>query len=133
MKVTASGTSTAHGPAEWFTGTVLIDTVRTPDSQTAIGCAHVRFTPGARTVWHTHPLGQTLYITDGVGLVCRRGGEPLEIRPGDVVVIEPGEEHWHGAAPDRFMAHVAMQQADLRGEVVNWLEPVRDEDYLRGS
>ena len=133
MKVTASGISTAHRPAEWFTGTVLIDTVRTPDSQTAIGCAHVRFTPGARTVWHTHPLGQTLYVTDGVGLVCRRGGEPLEIRPGDVVVIEPGEEHWHGAAPDRFMAHVAMQQADVRGEVVSWLEPVRDEDYLRGS
>lgn len=129
MKYTPSSNKTAKGPADWFTGEVYIDTVRVPDEQTAIGCAHVRFTPGARTHWHTHPKGQTLYVTDGIGLVCRRGGEPQEIRPGDVVYIEPGEEHWHGAVPDRFMSHIAMQEADETGQVVMWKEPVVDEEY----
>lgn len=129
MKITRSGGKTAHGPADWFTGDVLIDSVRTPDETTTIGCAHVRFSPGARTAWHTHPLGQTLYVTDGIGYVSYRGGEIIEIRPGDVVHIEPGEEHWHGATPDRFMAHIAMQQADANGQVVTWLEHVTDEEY----
>jgi quercetin dioxygenase-like cupin family protein len=129
VRFTKSGGSTVPGPAEWFTGTVFIDTVRNPDADTAIGCAHVRFAPGARTAWHTHPLGQTLYVTDGIGLVARRGGEITEIRPGDVVHIEPGEEHWHGATPDRFMAHIALQQADEDGQVVTWLEHVTDVDY----
>ena len=127
------GAPTAAGPAEWFTGTVLVDTIRSPDDRSAIGCAHVRFTPGARTFWHTHPEGQTLYVTDGVGYVARRGAEPVEIRPGDVVFIEPGEEHWHGASADRFMAHIAMQEADDSGQVVTWLEPVLDTDYARSS
>jgi quercetin dioxygenase-like cupin family protein len=103
-------TKTAKGPADWFSGDVYIEPIRDPDNQSAIGCAHVRFTPGARTAWHKHPKGQTLYVTDGVGLVTRRGGETKEIRPGDIIYIEPNEEHWHGAAPDRFMSHVAMQE-----------------------
>jgi quercetin dioxygenase-like cupin family protein len=129
MRFTKSGGNTAQGPADWFTGTVFIDTVRNPDTDTAIGCAHVRFSPGARTAWHTHPKGQTLYVTDGIGLVARRGGAVTEIRPGDVVYIEPGEEHWHGATPDRFMAHIAMHEADDNAQVVTWLEHVTDTDY----
>jgi quercetin dioxygenase-like cupin family protein len=129
MKYTPSSGKTVQGPEEWFTGTVFMDSVRTPDEQSAIGCAHVRFLPGGRTVWHRHPKGQTLYVTDGIGFVASRGGEVVEIRPGDVVYIEPGEEHWHGATPDRFMSHVAMQEADDSGEVVTWLERVADADY----
>jgi quercetin dioxygenase-like cupin family protein len=115
VKFTKSARQTNRGPETWFTGAVFVDPIRDPDEQSAIGCAHVRFTPGARTAWHHHPRGQTLYVTDGVGLVCRRGGNPQEIRPGDVIYIEPGEEHWHGATPERFMAHVAMQEADDDG------------------
>lgn len=126
---TRAGAPTSNGPADWFTGSVYIDGIRTPDEQSAVGCAHVRFTPGARTAWHTHPRGQTLYVTDGIGLVSRRGGQVQEIRPGDVVYIEPGEEHWHGATPDRFMAHVAIQEADADGEVVTWLDHVTDAEY----
>jgi quercetin dioxygenase-like cupin family protein len=129
MKVTKTDRRTVTGPPEWFTGAVYIDGLRDPDDQSAVGCAHVRFTPGARTAWHTHPKGQTLYVTDGVGLVARRGGEVQEIRPGDVVYIEPGEEHWHGATPDRFMAHVAIQEADNEGRVVTWLEHVAEDEY----
>ena len=124
MKFTKSTRPTNRGPETWFTGAVFIDPIRDPDEQSGIGCAHVRFTPGARTAWHHHPKGQTLYVTDGLGLVCRRGGNPQEIRPGDVVYIEPGEEHWHGATPDRFMAHVAMQEADASGQVVTWLASI---------
>ena len=128
MKLTKSGGQSASGPAAWFTGDVLIDSIRNPDGQSAVGCAHVRFSPGARTAWHHHPKGQTLYVTDGIGLVATRDGVQ-EIRPGDVVYIEPGEEHWHGATADRFMAHVAIQEADENGEVVTWLDPVTDEEY----
>lgn len=129
MKYTRAKVATAAGPADWFTGNVFIDGIRTLDAQSNVGCAHVRFTPGARTVWHTHPVGQTLYVTDGIGLVGRRHAAPQLIRPGDVVFIEPGEEHWHGAAPEHFMAHIALQEADASGEVVTWLEPVSDSDY----
>lgn len=132
MKLTPSSGRTNPGPAENFTGAVLVDSIRTPDRQSAIGCAHVRFAPGARTAWHQHPKGQTLYVTDGIGLVCRRGGDSVLIRPGDVVYIEPDEQHWHGATPDRFMAHIAMQEADDQGEVVTWLEQVSDQEYLAG-
>jgi quercetin dioxygenase-like cupin family protein len=130
MQVTPSASQTVPGPADWFAGDVLIDSIRSPDGQSAIGASHVRFAPGARTAWHAHPFGQTLYVTDGIGLVCRRGGGPVEIRPGDVVYIEPGEEHWHGATPGRFMAHIAMHEADAAGEAATWLEHVTDEDYL---
>jgi quercetin dioxygenase-like cupin family protein len=129
MKFSQSAGRTAPGPTATFTGTVFIDSIRNPDDQSAIGCAHVRFSPGARTAWHSHPKGQTLYVTDGIGYVCRRGGAIQEIRPGDVVYVEPSEEHWHGATPERFMAHVAMQEADASGQVVTWGDHVTDEEY----
>lgn len=128
MKFARSAGTSNQGPTDFFTSTVFVDTVRTPDDDSAIGCAHMRFTPGARTVWHTHPKGQTLYVTDGIGLVGTADGVQ-EIRPGDVVTIAPGERHWHGASPQRFMAHVAMNEADENGDVVTWLEPVSDDDY----
>lgn len=130
MKFTPSGGTSSPGPAACFTGTVFVDGIRNPDEQSAVGAAHVRFTPGAHTAWHTHPLGQTLYITDGIGLIGTRDGV-REFRPGDVVYIEPGEDHWHGATPDRFMSHVAIQEADEHGEVVTWGEHVTDEEYHR--
>ena len=128
VKYAQSGGQTGLGPRDWFTGEVYIDGIRNPDEQSAVGCAHVRFTPGARTAWHHHPKGQTLYVTDGIGLVASRGGEVREIRPGDVVYIEPGEEHWHGATASRFMAHVAIQESDENGPVT-WLEHVTDDEY----
>ena len=129
MKLTRSGGPSAAGPKEWFTGTVFIDSIRNADDQSSIGCAHVRFAPGARTAWHHHPKGQTLYVTDGIGYVAQRGGAVQEIRHGAVVYIDPGEEHWHGATADRFMAHVAIQEADSNGQVVTWLEHVSDAEY----
>lgn len=129
MKITKNIRPTILGPTDWFTGTVYVEPIRDPDEQTAIGCAHVRFAPGARTAWHSHPKGQTLYVTDGVGLVALRGSDATEIHPGDVVYIEPNEVHWHGARPDRFMSHVAMQQADDTGQVVTWFNHVTDDEY----
>lgn len=129
MKIIKSTRATIPGPKDWFTGTVFIDPLKDPDAQSAVGCAHVRFTPGARTAWHTHPKGQTLYVTDGVGWVGRRDRKTEEIHPGNVVFIEPGEEHWHGAKTDRFMAHVAVQEADEQGVPVTWLDHVSDEEY----
>lgn len=128
MKLTKNSLSTAKGPNGWFTGDVYIDGIRNPDEQSAVGAAHVHFTPGARTVWHTHPKGQTLYVTDGIGYIGTRGGK-REIKPGDVVYIEPGEEHWHGATADRFMSHVAIQEADEHGDVVAWGDPTTKEEY----
>jgi quercetin dioxygenase-like cupin family protein len=132
VKYTRSREQTAVGPQDWFTGDVYIDGIRNPDDQSAVGCAHVRFAPGARTAWHHHPKGQTLYVTDGVGLVATRE-DVHEIRPGDVVYIEPNEEHWHGATPGRFMAHVAIQEADDQGQVVTWLDSVADADYQQAA
>jgi quercetin dioxygenase-like cupin family protein len=132
MKYTRSGSETGAGPEAWFTGSVYIDDIRKPDDQSAVGCSHVRFTPGARTAWHSHPKGQTLYVTDGIGLVATHAGVH-EIRPGDVVYIEPDEEHWHGATPARFMSHVAMQEADDQGEVVTWLDHVAESDYREAA
>lgn len=129
MKYIQSGGTTATGPDDWFTGTVYIDNVQSPGEESTLSCAHVRFTPGARTFWHSHPKGQTLYVTDGIGYVGGRGGTAHEIRPGDVVIIEPDEEHWHGATPGRFMSHVAVNEADDQGKVVTWLEPVLDNEY----
>ena len=133
MKYTQSGGKTVEGPENWFTGDVMIDTVRNPDEHTGIACAHVRFTPGARTAWHHHPKGQTLYVTDGIGYAATRGGEVREIRPGDVVFFEPGEEHWHGATADRFMSHVAMQEADEHGEQAIWGDHVTEQEYRQAA
>ncbi len=129
MKVTRSSSATAKGPAEWFTGEVWIDTAAEPVGPYRLAAANVHFTPGARTAWHTHPLGQTIYVTEGVGRCQCEGGAVQELRPGDRVFFEPGESHWHGAAPDRFMAHVAMQLVDDGGSAVSWGEHVSDEDY----
>src|SRR4051794_33049661 len=129
MQITRNNLETGWGPTDWFTGAVFIDTVASPSAESPIGAASVHFTPGARTAWHTHPCGQTIYVTEGVGL-CRRRGGPIEvIRPGDRVFFEPGEEHWHGATPNRFMTHLAMQEVDDQGSAVNWGEHVTDEEY----
>ena len=119
---------TARGQGDWFTGDVYIDTIATPSDASRIGAALVRFTPGARTAWHTHPLGQTLVVLSGVGRVQTDGEPVAEIRPGDVVWIPPGERHWHGAAPTTAMTHLAIQEA-LDGRAVEWMEHVTDAQY----
>jgi quercetin dioxygenase-like cupin family protein len=129
MQITRSSLETVRGPAEWFTGAVYIDTIAVPTETFRAAAASVHFTPGARTAWHTHPFGQTIFVLEGVGRCGRRGGEVEEIRPGDRVFFEPEEEHWHGAAPTRFMAHVAIQQVDETGNAASWLEHVTDEEY----
>ena len=118
-----SSHETTPGPGDWFTGSVYIDTVATPSSPSRVGAAIVHFTAGAHTTWHTHRYGQTIYVTEGVG-VCQRRGEPIEvIRPGDSVFFEPGEDHRHGEAPDRFTSHLAMQEADDHRSPVTWGRP----------
>ena len=129
MQITRNSLDTSPGPSDWFTGSVYIDAIAAPSEESRLGAASVHFTPGARTAWHTHPNGQTIWVTEGVGL-CQRDGSAVEvIRPGDRVFFEPGENHWHGAAPARFMTHIAMQQANDAGEVVAWGEQVSDEQY----
>jgi quercetin dioxygenase-like cupin family protein len=118
----------AKGPADWFTGAVRIDSLFDAPAPARVHGGSVTFEPGARTAWHTHPLGQTLIVTSGSGRVQREGGPVEEIRPGDVVWFEPGEKHWHGAAPTTGMSHIAIQEA-LDGQVVEWLEHVSDEQY----
>ena len=118
----------AKGPADWFAGTVRIDPLfQAPDPARVAG-ASVTFEPGARTAWHTHPLGQTLIVTAGAGRAQRWGGPIEEIRPGDVVWIPPGEKHWHGAAPTTALTHLAIQE-QLNGKTVDWMEKVSDEQY----
>jgi quercetin dioxygenase-like cupin family protein len=129
MQITRSSIDTAKGPGDWFTGDVYIDVVSAAPAPSRAQANLVHFTPGARTAWHTHPLGQTIYVTEGVGL-CQRDGGPVEVvRPGDRVFFEPGENHWHGAAPSRLMTHVAIQEADDFGSPVTWGEHVTDEQY----
>jgi quercetin dioxygenase-like cupin family protein len=129
MIITRNAAETTPGPSDWFTGTVYIDTIATPSPPSRVGAAAVHFTPGARTAWHTHPFGQHIFVTEGVGL-CQRRGAPIEvIRAGDSVYFEPGEDHWHGAAPDRFMTHIGIQEVDESGSPVTWGEHVTDEEY----
>ena len=129
MQMTRNSIETRRGPSEWFTGEVYIDAVAEPASGTRLSASNVHFAPGARTAWHTHPNGQTLWVLEGVGLCQRRGG-PIElIRPGDRVFFEPGEDHWHGAAPTRFMTHLAIQPADDEGSFATWGDRVTDEEY----
>ncbi|HEV8251064.1 MAG TPA: cupin domain-containing protein [Gaiellaceae bacterium] len=131
MQITRNSLETTAGPSDWFTGAVYLDTIAAPSDGSRISAASVHFTPGARTAWHRHPHGQTIWITEGVGL-CQRRGSPIEvIRAGDRVFFEPGEDHWHGAAPTRFMTHVAMQQADDAGSVVTWGDHVTDDEYAQ--
>jgi quercetin dioxygenase-like cupin family protein len=129
MQITRNSIETRVGPSEWFTGAVYIDSVAVPSATSRLSASSVHFTPGARTAWHTHPNGQTIYVTEGVGLVQRRGGPVEIIRPGDRVFFEPGEDHWHGAVPDRFMTHLALLDVDEEGNNANWGEHVTDEEY----
>jgi quercetin dioxygenase-like cupin family protein len=129
MQVTRNSTETAAGPSDWFTGAVFLDAVATPSVASRLTASSVHFTPGARTAWHTHPHGQTIYVVEGVGLAQRRGGPVEVIRPGDRVFFEPGEDHWHGAAANRFMTHLAMLEVDDEGNPATWGEHVTDEEY----
>ena len=129
MDIARNGSQpSCKGPADWFTGTVRIDPLFTAPDPARVAGALVTFEPGARTAWHTHPLGQTLIVTAGTGRVQREGGPVEEIRPGDVVWFPPGEKHWHGASPTTAMSHIAIQEK-LDGKVVDWLEHVSDTDY----
>ncbi|MDB5876300.1 MAG: cupin, partial [Ramlibacter sp.] len=119
---------TRRAPAEFFVGTVCHDPIISSEAPERIACNRVSFEPGARTNWHTHPLGQALYVISGVGRIQTKGGPIQEIRPGDVVWIPAGEKHWHGASPANAMTHIAMQEA-LDGSAVTWLEPVTDAEY----
>lgn len=120
------------GPADWFTGDVRIERYAQGEQPARAGCAKVEFSAGARTAWHTHPLGQTLIITHGLGWVQRDGGPIEEVATGDVVVFHPGERHWHGARANSPMTHIAIQEA-LNGSTVTWLEHVTDAEYLGGT
>jgi quercetin dioxygenase-like cupin family protein len=129
MQITRVGSQpSGKGPADWFTGTVRIDPLFAAPDPARVAGASVTFEPGARTAWHTHPLGQTLIVTYGLGRVQREGGIIEEIHPGDVVWFAPGEKHWHGASPTTAMTHIAIQEK-LDGKVVDWLEHVSDAQY----
>ena len=129
MQLTRNSVDTTAGPADWFTGAVFIDSVAAPAGGSRLNASSVHFTPGARTAWHTHPNGQTIYVTEGLGLAQRRGGPVEEIAPGDRVFFEPGEEHWHGARPNRFMTHLALLEVDEDGIPAHWGDHVTDEEY----
>ena len=129
MEIMRAGSRpSGKGPEDWFTGTVRVDPLFSPTEPARAGGALVTFEPGARTAWHTHPLGQTLIVTAGCGRAQREGGPVEEIRPGDVVWFPPGERHWHGAGPTTAMSHIAIQEA-LNGSPVTWMEKVTDGQY----
>ncbi|EHP92453.1 MAG: cupin domain-containing protein [Methylorubrum extorquens] len=129
MEIMRAGSRpSGKGPEDWFNGTVRVDPLFSPTEPARAGGALVTFEPGARTAWHTHPLGQTLIVTAGCGRVQREGGPVEEIRPGDVVWFPPGERHWHGAGPTTAMSHIAIQEA-LNGSPVTWMEKVTDRQY----
>ena len=130
MKVFAAGSRPSmRANSDYFTGTVWHDPIVSADPPARLHALVVHFEPGARTAWHTHPFGQTLHVTQGTGLVCSRGETPRKIQAGDTVWIPPGEEHWHGAAPETTMTHIAMQEMQ-DGSAATWLEHVSDADYL---
>lgn len=124
---------TATGPETSFTGEVLMDAIRSPRGESRAAMNHVHFTPGSRTHWHWHPVGQTLYGTDGIGVVVTRTGEVLTLEPGRTIWIPPREEHWHGALSASPMSHIAVQEADENDETVIWLEPVSDAEFARAT
>ena len=130
MKLIPNGTRPSkRASSDWFTGEVWQDPVIEAPAPASLRALVVTFAPGARTNWHTHPCGQTLYILRGQGLICRRGDTPQVVNAGDTVWFDPSEEHWHGAGPDTQMVHLAMQEADDQGRVADWLEAVSDQDY----
>jgi quercetin dioxygenase-like cupin family protein len=131
MEITRIGTQTSgKGPGEWFSGSVRIDPLFQPNEHRRAAAATVTFEPGARTAWHTHPLGQTLIVISGVGLVQKEGGTVEEIHPGDIVWFAANEKHWHGASPTVGMTHIAIQE-QLGGKVVDWMEKVSDDQYQK--
>ncbi|AUD01309.1 (R)-mandelonitrile lyase [Spirosoma pollinicola] len=131
MEITRVGSQpSAKGPDDWFTGAVRIDSLFAANDARRGAAASVTFEPGARTAWHTHPLGQTLIVTAGCGWIQREGGRVEEIRPGDVIWFEPNEKHWHGATATTGMTHIAIQE-NLNGNVVEWMEKVSDSDYSK--
>ena len=130
MEITKLGTKpSTKGPEDWFTGAVRIDPLFDPNNSRRAAAATVTFEPGARTAWHTHPLGQTLIILSGVGWVQKKGGPIEEVHPGDVVWFEANEKHWHGATKTNAMTHIAIQE-NLNGKVVDWMEKVSDQEYV---
>ena len=129
MEIKRNGSQpSGKGPADWFTGTVRLDPLFAAPAPARVSGASVTFEPGARTAWHTHPLGQTLVVTSGLGRVQREGGPVEEIRPGDVVWFVPGEKHWHGASPTTAMTHIAIAEAQ-NGKVLDWMEHISDAQY----
>lgn len=131
MEITRIGSQTSgKGPEDWFSGAVRIDPLFAANEARRSAAASVTFEPGARTAWHTHPLGQTLIITSGCGRVQREGGPVEVVYPGDVVWFSPGEKHWHGATPTTAMTHIAIQE-NLEGKVVDWMEKVTDDQYQK--
>ena len=128
MHVTRN-TKTARGPADWFTGVVFVDSVAVPSGGSRLTASSVHFTPGARTRWHKHPNGQTIFVIEGVGYAQHRGAPAVVIRPGDRVFFEPGEDHLHGASPNCFMTHIAMLEVDGHGKNADWGDPVTDDEY----
>ncbi len=131
MKITRIGSQpSGKGPGDWFTGSVRIDPLFQPNEYRRAAAAVVTFEPGARTAWHTHPLGQTLIVVSGVGWAQKEGGPVEEIHPGDVIWFGPNEKHWHGASPTTAMTHIAMQE-QLNGKVVDWMEKVSDAQYRK--
>jgi quercetin dioxygenase-like cupin family protein len=129
MQVTRNSVETNRGPSDWFTGDVYIDAVAAPGGGARVSASTVHFAPGARTHWHTHPNGQTIFVLEGIGLAQRQGGPVEVIRPGDRVFFEPGEAHWHGATASRFMTHLAIAELDADGNVASWGDPVSDAEY----
>jgi quercetin dioxygenase-like cupin family protein len=129
MKITRNRPDSNAGPASWFTGSVFIDPISAPPAPSRVRFNSVHFTPGARTHWHTHPLGQTIHVIEGVGRAQRVGGPVETISAGTTVYFEPGENHWHGAAPGTFMTHLVVQETDESGTDVVWGEPVTDAEY----
>ena len=131
MEITRIGSRpSSKGPEDWFTGSVRIDPLFQPNDARRAAAATVTFEPGARTAWHTHPLGQTLIVTSGCGWVQREDGAVEEIHPGDIVWFEPNEKHWHGATASNGMSHIAIQE-NLNGKVVDWMEKVSDKEYQK--
>jgi quercetin dioxygenase-like cupin family protein len=130
MQVTRVRPDSQAGPSEWFTGEVWLDNIAAPPAPARLRAVSVHFTPGARTAWHTHPFGQVIHVTEGVGRAQSRGGAVEEIRAGDSVHFDPGEEHWHGAGPTTFMTHLALQEADEQGVNAHWGDHVTEDEYL---